>query len=610
MPAELRRDVRLLTTMLGDAIAESGGTDLLDAGGGAPPRRRSRCGARPTTARRRRGRRARGIARRRARRRRDPGVHLLLPAREPGGGAPALRVLRASRPARASRSRARSRRSGRATPSAFADLRITPGAHRPPHRGQASGGGRAPVADRRPARAPRRRPASEPPEEQEIHAAPARGDRRAVATDPIRHHRPEPLDEVRATLALFDQTIFTTLPPIYREVDRALDPEGCGARRARVRAVPAMGHLGRRRPRRQPVGHRRGHAGGDRRSQTDHVLRGLEAPTRRIARTLSVTRARRAAEPRAAPGARCGTHARCPGRPELGRKLPDAPHRRKLGLAAHRLAATRTRIRGRLRRRRPSSSPTSTCCNAPSTPAARRGWRGASCSTCAGRRRRSGSTWRRWRCASMRGARRRAARAGTEAAASARARPPGASEGGHAARPTTAETREVLATFRAIGDIQDAPRAGGVRAGHRELHASRPPTSPACWRSRASPRRTRPADVMPVPAARVAARARDRDRDPGRVARAARHEAAPAPAAARARGDGRLLRFREGSRACSPPTSSCTGAARRWQRGRASTDVRLTIFHGRGGALGPRRRPRQPGDPRGSRRARSTAGSR
>jgi phosphoenolpyruvate carboxylase len=79
---------------------------------------------------------------------------------------------------------------------------------------------------------------------------------------------------------------------------------------------------------------------------TDHVLRGLEAATRRIARTLSVSdrdvppsaalRRALARDERAMPG---------PAR-ELARKLPDAPHRRKLGLAAHRLAATRSRSRG------------------------------------------------------------------------------------------------------------------------------------------------------------------------------------------------------------------------------------------------------------------------
>jgi len=164
-------------------------------------------------------------------------------------------------------------------------------------------------------------------------------------TDPVRQSRPEPLDEVRAMLALFDQTIFTTLPLVYREVDRAIDPDGSGAVRP---AFPPFLRWGT-------------WVGGDRDGNpsvtaettkaasaiaTDHVLRGLEAAARRIARTLSVSdrdvppsaALRRALErdERAVPG---------PAR-ELARKLPDAPHRRKLGLVAHRLAATRTRGRG------------------------------------------------------------------------------------------------------------------------------------------------------------------------------------------------------------------------------------------------------------------------
>ncbi|HJR97358.1 MAG TPA: phosphoenolpyruvate carboxylase [Actinomycetota bacterium] len=164
-------------------------------------------------------------------------------------------------------------------------------------------------------------------------------------TDPVRHSRPEPLDEVRAMLALFDQTVFTTLPLVYREVDRAMDPEGSGA------VPPAF-----------PPFLRWGTwVGGDRDGNptvtaettraasaiaTDHVLRGLEAAARRIARSLSVSdrdvppsaALRRTLErdERAVPG---------PAR-ELVRKLPDAPHRRKLGLAAHRLAATRSGGRG------------------------------------------------------------------------------------------------------------------------------------------------------------------------------------------------------------------------------------------------------------------------
>jgi phosphoenolpyruvate carboxylase len=159
-------------------------------------------------------------------------------------------------------------------------------------------------------------------------------------TDPIRRHRPEPLDEVRAVLALFDETIFTTLPAVYREMDRRLDPEGCGARPPSFAPFLRWGTW----------------VGGDRDGnpgvtaevtlaamaiQSDHALRGLEAAARRIARTLSVSehdvppsRALRVALARDAEALPSAAR-------ELTRTLPDAPHRRKLGLAAHRLAAAR-----------------------------------------------------------------------------------------------------------------------------------------------------------------------------------------------------------------------------------------------------------------------------
>ena len=164
-------------------------------------------------------------------------------------------------------------------------------------------------------------------------------------TEPIRRHRPEPLDEVRAMLSLFDETIFTTLPAVYREMDRRLDPARCGARPPTFTAFLRWDTW----------------VGGDRDGnpavtaevteaamaiQSDHALRGLEAAARRIARTLSVSdrdvrpsRALRTALGR-------GADALPTVAVELERKLPDAPHRRALGLAAHRLAATREGTRG------------------------------------------------------------------------------------------------------------------------------------------------------------------------------------------------------------------------------------------------------------------------
>jgi phosphoenolpyruvate carboxylase len=165
-------------------------------------------------------------------------------------------------------------------------------------------------------------------------------------TDQLRRHRPEPLDEVRAVMALFDQTIFRTLPMICRRLDAALAP-GTGARPPAFTGVPIRWGTW---------------VGGDRdgnpsvtaevtrataRVASEHVLLGLEAATRRIARAIS------SSERDTPPSAELlvsldEDEGRFPrAARELARKLPDAPHRRKLGLVAHRLAATRTGDAGR-----------------------------------------------------------------------------------------------------------------------------------------------------------------------------------------------------------------------------------------------------------------------
>ena len=161
-------------------------------------------------------------------------------------------------------------------------------------------------------------------------------------TAQIRDERPTPLDEVRRNLAVFDDTLFLVLPRIYRALDQALGPETVGARPP---AFPAFLRWG-------------SWVGGDRDGNpyvtaevtgrtlaihTEHVLRGLERATRRIGRTLTATSAstppsralRRALEEDAE---------RWPDRWEaVVKRAADQPHRIHMIAIADRLEATRER---------------------------------------------------------------------------------------------------------------------------------------------------------------------------------------------------------------------------------------------------------------------------
>jgi phosphoenolpyruvate carboxylase len=164
-------------------------------------------------------------------------------------------------------------------------------------------------------------------------------------TDQLRQAKPEPLDEVRAAMWLFDETIFRLVPDFYRELDRTLDPDAAGRRPPPFRPFLRWGSW----------------IGGDRDGNptvtaavtrrvlpvhADHVLRGLEAATRRVARELS------ASELETPPSMQLISSLERDARTiprsvaDLQRKFPDAPHRRKLTIAAERLAATRARGAG------------------------------------------------------------------------------------------------------------------------------------------------------------------------------------------------------------------------------------------------------------------------
>ncbi|MDP9330922.1 MAG: phosphoenolpyruvate carboxylase [Actinomycetota bacterium] len=342
LPDPLRRDVRLLTTLLGDAIAESGGPELL----ADVERLRTATIAlrtRPSPQRRR-------------------SVVALVAALDPARAEDVIRaftayfqlVNAAEEHHRVRTLRERAQGPGAGT-IATALLEVTRAGADPAT--AISGLEIVPVLTAHPTEAKRRAVVehlwriAELLERHDDPRAPTEDaletERRLAEeimglwrTDPIRRHRPEPLDEVRAVMALFDQTIFRTIPLFYREVDRAIDPVGCGAR------APAF----------KPFLRWNTWVGGDRDGnpsvtsevtlaavevQTDHVLRGLERAARRIARSLSVSdrdvppnrplRASLARDAADLPAVAA----------DLDRKLPDAPHRRKLVLAAERLAATR-----------------------------------------------------------------------------------------------------------------------------------------------------------------------------------------------------------------------------------------------------------------------------
>lgn len=160
-------------------------------------------------------------------------------------------------------------------------------------------------------------------------------------TAQVRSSRPTPVDEVRKLMAVFDATVFRVVPEVYRSVERAMHDDASGVAEPEVPPFLTFGSW----------------VGGDRDGNprvtstvtaetaalmADRVLRGLENATTRIARTLSAT------------------EEVTPPSPELVEVLADldrrfptcataqimraarSPHRRLLSMAAERLAATRT----------------------------------------------------------------------------------------------------------------------------------------------------------------------------------------------------------------------------------------------------------------------------
>jgi len=161
-------------------------------------------------------------------------------------------------------------------------------------------------------------------------------------TAPLRPEKPSPTDEVRAVMAVFDDTLYTAVPHVYRRVDDALQGPAAGGRAPVVRPFVRVGSW----------------VGGDRDGNpfvtasvtrkasaiaSEHVLLGLARTTNRIGRTLTLDatttppsdallalwRRLKAADEDAAK--------------DIAKRSPDEPHRRILLLLARKIEATRAR---------------------------------------------------------------------------------------------------------------------------------------------------------------------------------------------------------------------------------------------------------------------------
>lgn len=161
-------------------------------------------------------------------------------------------------------------------------------------------------------------------------------------TGQLRTSRPTPLDEVRSAMAVFEETLFDVVGNVYRRLDDALAGDAAGTRPPVVAPFVRLGSW----------------IGGDRdgnpnvtaaitreamQIQADHVLRALEQATDQLGRSLTLDAA---TTPPSAPVRRILEDARAVN-PELiadiETRSPSEPHRQLLLLAARRLAATRGR---------------------------------------------------------------------------------------------------------------------------------------------------------------------------------------------------------------------------------------------------------------------------
>jgi phosphoenolpyruvate carboxylase len=164
-------------------------------------------------------------------------------------------------------------------------------------------------------------------------------------TSPLRDKAMEPVDEVRTVMAAFDETLFVVAPTLYRALDEARRGRADALAAPAASAVPAFLRFG-------------SWVGADRDGnpfitaqvtretaviQADHALRALENATTRIGRALTVHADAAPPSPDFAAALEEAETAHPELLAELQARAPQEPYRSYLLYLARRLAATRLR---------------------------------------------------------------------------------------------------------------------------------------------------------------------------------------------------------------------------------------------------------------------------
>lgn len=161
-------------------------------------------------------------------------------------------------------------------------------------------------------------------------------------TAPLRAEKPSPTDEVRSIMAVFDDTLYTAVPHVYRRVDDALQGLAAGQRAPVIKPFVRIGSW----------------VGGDRDGNpfvtasvtrkaaaiaSEHVLIGLARTAERIGRTLTLDEITTPPSPALLSLWERLAVADDDAATEIAKRSPGEPHRRILLLVARRITATRER---------------------------------------------------------------------------------------------------------------------------------------------------------------------------------------------------------------------------------------------------------------------------